>query len=84
MDTHDETDSIAFFQIHAGDGDRADVISDFNEQRIAVSVFPDSGAGELEQASIQNDFIHHLDRTQSGDLDDSEYEELLDDIAELS
>jgi hypothetical protein len=75
-----ELDSVDVLQIHGGDGDGADLVFDFNSQRIAVSIFPSSSIHDQNQGSIQDRLINLLDRTASGDVDDNEHEELVDEI----
>ncbi|KAK0384643.1 hypothetical protein NLU13_8729 [Sarocladium strictum] len=83
MDEHDELHSIDVLQIHAGDGDGAELICDFNSQRVAVSVFPGSSPGDIKQSSLQDHLIHLLGRAASGDVDSSEYEQLLDETVRM-
>jgi len=44
VDQTDNIDSITIYQINAGDDDGADFVFDFNDQRIAVSIFPCSSS----------------------------------------
>lgn len=74
-----ELDSVAVLQIHGGDGDGAEIIFNFNDQRIAVSVFPSLSTRNQNRRSIQDDLIDLLDRAAS-DVDDDEYEELEDKV----
>ncbi|KJZ69902.1 hypothetical protein HIM_10713 [Hirsutella minnesotensis 3608] len=71
---------VAVLQIHGGDGDGADIIFNFNGQRIAVSIFPSSSTRDRNQPSTQDRLIHLLGRAASDDVDDDEYEELEDQI----
>jgi hypothetical protein len=50
----DNMGDIAVYQIHAVDGDGADIVFDFYSQRIAVSIFPCSSSQHSQ----------HLDRKQ--------------------
>ncbi|KAG9252907.1 uncharacterized protein F5Z01DRAFT_689593 [Emericellopsis atlantica] len=75
-----ELDRLAVLQIHAGDGDGADLIFNFNSQRIAVSIFPSSSNHDRNRRSIQDHLIDVLGRAASDDMGDFEYEELKDEI----
>ena len=74
-------DDIAVYQIHAGDGDGADLVMDFNGQRIPVSVFPSSSAPfhcqkRNEHTTIQDRLLDILSRATSAEVDDDEYDEM--------
>ncbi|KAH8668668.1 hypothetical protein BX600DRAFT_435191 [Xylariales sp. PMI_506] len=81
-DEINKIDEISVYQVHAGDGDGADVVFVFNGQRIAVSIFPSSPAPhndnlDREQACCEDHLIDLLGRAASAEIDDDEYEEIL-------
>lgn len=83
MDEMGESYSVAVLQIHGGDGDGAELIFNFNGQRMSVSIFPNSPTRDRNRRSIQDHLIDLLNRAASGDADDEEYEELVDEILEV-
>lgn len=82
-------DDIAVYQIHAGDGDGADMIFDFNGQRMSVSVTStsavtqDNCGPETSQYSLKNCLLKLISRATSADLDDEEYEAVVDEALAL-
>ncbi|KAL7922738.1 hypothetical protein ACQKWADRAFT_292276 [Trichoderma austrokoningii] len=68
-----EFEGVTVLQIHGGDGDGADIVFDFNGQRIAVSIF----SCKRNKDSIQDRLIALLDRISG--VGDDEYEELEDE-----
>ncbi|KJZ70014.1 hypothetical protein HIM_10595 [Hirsutella minnesotensis 3608] len=80
MDERRELCRVAVLQIHGGDGDGADIVFNFNGQRIAVSIFPSSSTRDRNRCSTQDRLIRLLGRAASDDVDDDEYEELENQI----
>lgn len=80
MDETIELPDIAIFEIHTGDGDGADIIFDYNGQRISVSVIPSpasQGGQDVEQQLI--DLLGSLSFADA----DEEYEELQDEALSI-
>lgn len=76
-------DDIAICQINAGDGDGADVIFDYNDKRISVSIFPSllppyDDRPDKHRYFAEDHLIDLLDRAVSVEIDDDEYEEIAD------
>ncbi|KPM37789.1 hypothetical protein AK830_g8771 [Neonectria ditissima] len=79
-------DDIAVNQLHAGDGDGAGMVFAFNGRQISVSIFPGNGSStkdsrhlEPEHRPLQDHLIDLLARAVVCE-DDSEYEELGDEV----
>lgn len=83
MDEVDELDSIAILQIHGGDGDGAELVFDFNNHRISVSIFPSSPTYTQKHGSIQDRIVDLLNHLSSGDVEDSERDEIEDEVMEV-
>ncbi|KAK7427575.1 hypothetical protein QQZ08_005850 [Neonectria magnoliae] len=73
-------DEISIHQIHAGDGDGADIIFDSNGQLIAVSIFPSSSIRGEKHRSVNDHLIGLLGRAVSADMDDDDYDEVVDEV----
>lgn len=78
-------DRIAVCQINGGDGDGADIVFDYNGNRISVSILPsspsqDDGQSKEHQPSTEDRVIGLLDRATSADINDDEYEEIEDEV----
>ncbi|KAF5018795.1 hypothetical protein F66182_9213 [Fusarium sp. NRRL 66182] len=79
-------DEIAVYQLHAGDGDGADVVFAFNNVQISVSMFPSSGLSTknsrhlgTESRPLQEHLIDMLSQAVLCQTDD-EYDELEDQV----
>ncbi|KAK8116339.1 hypothetical protein PG984_012841 [Apiospora sp. TS-2023a] len=77
-------DRISVHQIHAGDGDGADIIFDLNDRQIAVSVFPGSSIQPTdqfhqEQTFLEDRLIGLLGRATASE-DEEEYKTIVDDV----
>lgn len=80
MDEMNAAGDIAVLEIHGGiDNDGAELVFDFNGQRMSVSVFPSSSANTEGQDSIQDRTITLLNRAIVEEGDD-EHEELMDQV----
>ncbi|KAI1399905.1 hypothetical protein F4819DRAFT_395621 [Hypoxylon fuscum] len=85
MGEMNKMDDIAVHKINTGDGDGADIIFDFNSQRIAVSIFPASPAPhnlhlDRKQPFLEDCLIDMLGHAVSADVDDDKYEEIVDEV----
>ncbi|KAI0378202.1 hypothetical protein F5Y04DRAFT_262678 [Hypomontagnella monticulosa] len=82
-----DIDGIDVYQINAGDGDGADILFDFNGQRIYLSILPSSSSKLDPQNHYKNGFledrlIHLLSRVaHTEDIDESET--IIDEALEL-
>ncbi|KAI1769726.1 hypothetical protein F4818DRAFT_435424 [Hypoxylon cercidicola] len=81
-------DDISVHQINAGDGDGADIIFGFNDQRISVSIFPSSPAQhnlhpDRKQPFLEDRLIDMLGQAVSADVNIDEHEEIVDDALGL-
>ncbi|TPX11580.1 uncharacterized protein E0L32_007791 [Thyridium curvatum] len=82
-----DMDDIDVYQIHAGDGDGAGILFDFNGQRIYLSVLPSSSSrldrrDQCNSELLEDRIIHLLGRvTITEDME--EYEAILDEVLEL-
>ncbi|KAI1453896.1 hypothetical protein F4805DRAFT_352899 [Annulohypoxylon moriforme] len=88
MDEVDKMDDIFVHQINTGDGDGADIIFSFNDQRIAVSIFPSSAAqhnlhSDRKQRFLEDRLIYMLGQTVSADVSSDEREEIVDEVLGL-
>jgi hypothetical protein len=80
MDAMNTLEGVAILHIHGGvDDDGAELVFDFNGQRISVSVFPSSSTHDEGEDSIQNRTMTLLNRA-IGDVGNDEYEELTDEV----
>lgn len=78
----DNAGEIVVRQVHAGDGDGADIVFEFNGQRMDVSIFLSlSRPGQVQQ-SLEDRLIDLLARATSPDTDDDEYEDIVDEVLE--
>ncbi|KAK4162979.1 hypothetical protein QBC43DRAFT_264850 [Cladorrhinum sp. PSN259] len=79
-----ELDDIDVYRIEAGDSDGADILFDFNGQRIQLSVLPSSPSSQPDPENInflEDRLIHLLGQaTLTEDMD--EYEAILDQALE--
>ncbi|KAM0419091.1 hypothetical protein ACHAPT_012030 [Fusarium lateritium] len=79
-------DDIAVNQLHAGDGDGADMVFEFNGSQISVSIFPSNGSStkntrhlEPEHRPLQDRLIDLIARATVCE-DDDEYDKLKDEV----
>lgn len=86
MDETDNMDHIAVNQLHAGDGDGADMVFSFNGSPNSVSIFPANGVSakdsrhlDLEDRPLQDRLIDTISRATVCEEDD-EYDEFKDEV----
>lgn len=86
MEEAENMDDIAVNQLHAGDGDGADIVFSFNGNPISVSIFPTNGLStkdsrhlDLEDRPLQDRLIDIISRATMCEGDDN-YDELEDKV----
>ena len=79
---------LAIYQINTGNGDGADILFDYNDKQISVSIFPGTppppGNQSEERGSLAEDhLINLLGRVLSVDTDDDKFEEMTDEALSM-